>query len=152
MGQLAHIDFMRHALLIGEKGAGKTAPSPSVGCVIVKNNIIIGEGFTQAGGRPHAEFMALEMAGDLAINADFYVTLEPCAHISHRGPSCTNLLLNAKPNCVFIAIEDPDPRTKGMGIKALIDAGIKVEIGLCFEEAKKAHFEFFDYIKKNGYL
>ncbi len=149
MDDLKHINFMRHALMLGQKGAGKTFPSPSVGCVIVKNGEIIGEGFTQSGGRPHAEFMAIEMAKELAQDADFYVTLEPCAHLSERGPSCTSLLLKAMPKRVFIAIEDPDPRTKGQGIAALKKAGIMVEIGLLADEAKTNHFEFFKYIEKN---
>lgn len=135
-----HIEFMRRAIALTNNA--KTFPSPCVGCVIVKDGEIISEGHTQEGGRPHAEFVALEIAGDKAINADFYVTLEPCAHESERGPNCTSLLLKTKPKNVFIAIEDPDPRTKGKGIAALKSIGANVHIGLLEEEAKAAHNEF----------
>lgn len=135
-----HIEFMRRAIAL--TNSAQTFPSPCVGCVIVKDGKIIGEGYTQEGGRPHAEFVALEIAGDLANDADIYVTLEPCAHESARGPNCTSLLLKAKPKNVFIAMQDPDPRTLGKGIAALKSAQINVFVGLCENEAKDAHKEF----------
>lgn len=146
MDDVAHFEFMRRAFELGAMGQGNTFPSPSVGCVIVKDGAIIGEGFTQAGGRPHAEFVALSMAGELAKGADIYVTLEPCAHESERGPNCTSLLIAAKPKQVFIAMIDPDPRTAGKGILALRENNIATIAGIMADEAKIAHAEFIEYI------
>lgn len=141
---LVHIEFMRRAIALTNRA--QTFPSPCVGCVIVKDDQIIGEGFTQEGGRPHAEYVALEIAGNLAIGADIYVTLEPCAHESIRGPTCSKLIIDAKPKNVFIAMQDPDPRTMGKGIAALKANGINVHFGLLEDDAKLAHSEFINYI------
>ncbi|MCA0371957.1 MAG: bifunctional diaminohydroxyphosphoribosylaminopyrimidine deaminase/5-amino-6-(5-phosphoribosylamino)uracil reductase RibD [Proteobacteria bacterium] len=141
---MAHIEFMRRAIALTNRA--HTFPSPCVGCVIVKDGQIICEGFTQEGGRPHAEYVALEMAGNLAIGADIYVTLEPCAHESVRGPTCSKLIIDTKPKNVFIAMQDPDPRTMGKGISALKANGINVHLGLLEEEAKSAHSEFINSI------
>lgn len=108
------------------RGRPASTPNPSVGCIIVSNGMVAGRGWTQAGGRPHAEAMALEQAGAAARGADVYVSLEPCAHISRRGPSCTSLLSKARPARVFIGHTDPDPRTAGRGADALREAGIDV--------------------------
>ena len=126
---------MRTALALAERGLGQTQPNPSVGCVIVKNNRVLGRGWTQPGGRPHAEAMALAQAGAAAEGATVYVTLEPCAHESPRGPSCTSLLLKARPARVVIATQDPDPRTAGDGARALAEAGIQTLTGVCEAEA-----------------
>lgn len=126
---------MRVALTLAERGLGQTQPNPSVGCVIVKGSRVVGRGWTQPGGRPHAEAMALEQAGDAAEGATVYVTLEPCAHVSPRGPSCTSLLLKARPARVVIATQDPDPRTRGDGARALAEAGIATITGVCEAEA-----------------
>lgn len=126
---------MRVALTLAERGLGQTQPNPSVGCVIVKDSRVVGRGWTQPGGRPHAEAMALEQAGDAAEGATVYVTLEPCAHVSPRGPSCTSLLLKARPARVVIATQDPDPRTRGDGARALAEAGIATITGVCEAEA-----------------
>lgn len=126
---------MRTALALGERGLGQTQPNPSVGCVIVKDNRVIGRGWTQPGGRPHAEAMALAQAGAGAEGATVYVTLEPCAHQSPRGPSCTSLLLAARPARVVIAAQDPDPRTAGDGARALAEAGVLTITGVCEAEA-----------------
>lgn len=126
---------MRAALALAERGLGQTQPNPSVGCVIVKDGVVIGRGWTQPGGRPHAEAMALEHAGPAAEGATVYVTLEPCAHQSPRGPSCTSLLLKARPARVVIAAQDPDPRTQGHGARALAEAGIHTITGVCEAEA-----------------
>ena len=141
---LVHIEFMRRAIALTNNA--QTFPSPCVGCVVVKNGEIIGEGHTQEGGRPHAEFVALGKVGTNANGADIYVTLEPCAHESERGPNCTSLLLESKPKNVFIAMQDPDPRTMGKGIAALKTNGINVHIGLLEDDAKAAHSEFINYI------
>ena len=121
---------MESAIALGERGRGRTAPNPNVGCVIVKDDVVVGRGWTQPGGRPHAEAMALEQAGASAAGADVYVTLEPCAHRDGRGPACADLLVAAGPARVVIAVGDPDPRTNGAGIASLREAGIAVETGL----------------------
>ena len=121
---------MESAIALGERGRGRTAPNPNVGCVIVKDDVVVGRGWTQPGGRPHAEAMALEQAGASAAGADVYVTLEPCAHRDGRGPACADLLVAARPARVVVAVGDPDSRTNGAGIASLREAGIAVETGL----------------------
>ena len=121
---------MAEAVVLGEAARGTTAPNPNVGCVIVSpEGEVVGRGATAAGGRPHAESVALERAGKRAKGSTVYVTLEPCAHQSERGPACSNLLIEAKPARVVIAIVDPDPRTSGHGVRRLRDAGMQVKIG-----------------------
>ncbi len=127
---------MAAAVALGQRGRGRTAPNPNVGCVIVKDDAVIGQGWTQPGGRPHAEAEALAKAGDAAAGAVVYTTLEPCAHLSPRGPTCADLLIAAKPRRVVIACGDPDPRTDGRGIDRLRAAGIEVTAGV--EEAAAA--------------
>ena len=105
--------------------------------IVSKGGKIVGRGATAAGGRPHAEAIALEQAGRRAKGATVYVTLEPCAHASDRGPACADLLIKAKPARVVIALRDPDPRTAGKGIKRLRAAGIDVELGVGREAAKR---------------
>jgi diaminohydroxyphosphoribosylaminopyrimidine deaminase / 5-amino-6-(5-phosphoribosylamino)uracil reductase len=126
---------MAAAIALAQRGVGRTGINPSVGCIIVNQGRIAGRGWTQDCGRPHAEAGALAQAGELAQDADVYVTLEPCAHISERGPSCANTLASAKPARVIIACGDPDQRTAGKGIKLLSDAGIHVETGVLETEA-----------------
>lgn len=122
--------FMAEAVALGEAARGTTAPNPNVGCVIVSpDGEVIGRGSTAAGGRPHAEAIALERAGKRAKGSTVYVTLEPCAHESERGPACSNLLIEAQPARVVVALTDPDPRTKGSGIGRLREAGIEVKVG-----------------------
>ena len=130
---------MEEALRLGEEARGRSAPNPNVGCVIVSSaDRIVGRGATATGGRPHAEAVALEQAGKRAAGATVYVTLEPCAHQSPRGPACTDLLLAAKPARVVIALKDPDPRTSGRGIARLRRAGIEVTLGPGREAAKRS--------------
>jgi diaminohydroxyphosphoribosylaminopyrimidine deaminase/5-amino-6-(5-phosphoribosylamino)uracil reductase len=130
--------WMGAALALGERGRGRTAPNPNVGCVIVSEGRVVGRGWTQPGGRPHAEAMALAEAGEQARGATVYVTLEPCAHVSPRGPACSDLLQLAGVARVVVAMEDPDVRTNGAGIARLRDAGITVEVGVRAEEARRA--------------
>ena len=130
---------MKEALALGEGARGSSAPNPNVGCVIVSpSGKIVGCGATARGGRPHAEQIALEQAGRRAKGATAYVTLEPCAHDSPRGPACTDLLLKAKPARVVIALKDPDPRTTGNGIRRLRGAGVDVKLGIGREAAKRS--------------
>ena len=130
---------MDEALRVGEGARGQSAPNPNVGCVIVAaNDRIAGKGATARGGRPHAEAVALAQAGKRAAGSTVYVTLEPCAHASDRGPACTDLLIAAKPERVVIALKDPDPRTSGKGIQRLRRAGIEVSLGVGREAARRS--------------
>jgi diaminohydroxyphosphoribosylaminopyrimidine deaminase / 5-amino-6-(5-phosphoribosylamino)uracil reductase len=126
---------MAAALALAERGIGRTGNNPSVGCIIVKENTVIGRGWTQPGGRPHAEAMALAEAGAQAEGATVYVTLEPCAHISERGLACAHMLVAAKPARVIASLQDPDPRTAGKGFARLKEAGIAVDVGVLASEA-----------------
>ena len=130
---------MGEALRLGEAVRGQSAPNPNVGCVIVSaSDRGIGRGATARGGRPHAEALALEQAGKRAKGATVYVTLEPCAHQSSRGPACTDLLLAAKPDRVVVALKDPDRRTSGKGIARLRRGGIEVTLGIAREAARRS--------------
>lgn len=121
---------MAEAIALGNAARGSTAPNPNVGCVILSpDGSVLGRGATAAGGRPHAEAVALKLAGGMAKGATVYVTLEPCAHESERGPACSSLLVETKPARVVVALKDPDPRTSGKGIARLREAGIEVKIG-----------------------
>lgn len=121
--------WMGVALTLATRGVGRTAPNPPVGCVIVNAGRIAGRGWTGPGGRPHAEAVALALAGEAAPGATAYVTLEPCAHISSRGPACADLLIKAGVARVVVALRDPDPRTDGAGITRMEAAGIAVTTG-----------------------
>ncbi len=129
---------MAAALALSERGRGRTAPNPNAGCAIVSDDRVIGRGWTQPGGRPHAEAMALAQAGEKSRGATVYVTLEPCAHRSERGPACAELLAAARPARVVIALRDPDPRTDGAGIAMLRAVGIEVTEGVCEAGARQA--------------
>ena len=133
---------MALALALGARGQGNTSPNPAVGCVVVQGNRIVGRGWTQPGGRPHAEVMALSQAGDAARGADVYVTLEPCAHHG-KTPPCAEALVASGVKRVIYAIGDPDPRVAGQGIAILKAAGIEVESGVLEAEAARAHAGFF---------
>lgn len=131
-----HSDYMQQALRLGRFGLGTTAPNPSVGCVLVNaEGYVVGTGWTQKGGRPHAEAVALAEAGDAAKGATAYVTLEPCAHIGET-PACAQSLIDAGIAKVFYALGDPDPRVNGGGAAMLSAAGIAVEQGLCEAQAR----------------
>lgn len=139
---------MRVALSLGERGVGRTGNNPSVGCVIVKDGRIVGRGWTETNGRPHAEAIALAQAGDAAAGATVYVTLEPCAHVSTRGAACSDILIAAGPREVFAAIEDPDSRTAGQGFARLADAGIAVTTGIMASEARISLAGFLSRIER----
>ncbi|WVX49387.1 Riboflavin biosynthesis protein RibD [Roseobacter fucihabitans] len=133
---------MALALSLGRRGLGRTWPNPAVGCVIVKDGRILGRGWTQPGGRPHAETQALTQAGDAADGADVYVTLEPCAHHG-KTPPCAQALIDANVGAVHVATLDPDPRVNGQGCEMLRAAGIPVSMGLLEAEALAANAGFF---------
>ncbi|MBB6426281.1 diaminohydroxyphosphoribosylaminopyrimidine deaminase/5-amino-6-(5-phosphoribosylamino)uracil reductase [Sphingopyxis sp. JAI128] len=131
-------DWMAAAIALSRRGRPASAPNPNVGCLIVKDGKVVGRGWTQAGGRPHAEAAALVAAGGAACGATAYVTLEPCAHASSRGPACSDLLIAAGVARVVIAAQDPDPRTDGRGIAKLQAAGIEVLFDVLPAEARAA--------------
>lgn len=137
-GDSADRRFMQLALALGRRGQGRTAPNPAVGAVLVKDGVIVGRGWTQDGGRPHAEVEALRRAGDAARGATLYVTLEPCSHHG-RTPPCADAVIAAGIARVVSAIEDPNPLVAGQGHARLRAAGIAVEIGVCAEEAARDH-------------
>lgn len=120
---------MAAALDLAARGLGAVWPNPAVGCVLVRNDRVVGRGWTQPGGRPHAETEALRRAGELAAGATAYVTLEPCAH-QGKAPPCADALIAAKVARVVAALEDPDPRVGGRGLARLREAGIVVDTGI----------------------
>jgi diaminohydroxyphosphoribosylaminopyrimidine deaminase / 5-amino-6-(5-phosphoribosylamino)uracil reductase len=134
--------FMALALTLGRRGLGHTWPNPAVGSVIVKDGVIVGRGWTQAGGRPHAEVEALKHAKKFAQNslagATMYVTLEPCSH-QGKTPPCADAIIKAGITRVVSALEDPNPEVKGQGHERLRAKGTTVDIGLGAEEARRVH-------------
>jgi diaminohydroxyphosphoribosylaminopyrimidine deaminase / 5-amino-6-(5-phosphoribosylamino)uracil reductase len=129
---------MAAALALAQRGRGRTAPNPNVGCVLVRDGRVVGRGWTQPGGRPHAEAVALAEAGPAARGATAYVMLEPCAHQSERGPACADLLAAAGVARVVVGLRDPDPRTDGRGLERLAAAGVAVESGVLAAEARRS--------------
>ncbi|HEX9645909.1 MAG TPA: bifunctional diaminohydroxyphosphoribosylaminopyrimidine deaminase/5-amino-6-(5-phosphoribosylamino)uracil reductase RibD [Alphaproteobacteria bacterium] len=126
--------FMRAALALARRGLGNTWPNPAVGCVLVRDEVVVGRGWTQPGGRPHAETEALRRAGPAARGATAFVTLEPCAHTGATAPCAEALVAAGIARCV-VALEDPDPRVAGRGLAHLGDAGVEVALGCCADEA-----------------
>jgi len=133
---------MRRALALAALGARSTQPNPRVGCVIARDGVIIGEGWHQRAGEPHAEVFALRAAGELARGATAFVTLEPCNHHG-RTPPCTEALINSGIARVIFACGDPNPRVDGSGAARLRAAGIAVEVGLCATEGEELNRGFF---------
>ena len=138
--------FMQLALMLGRRGQGRTWPNPAVGAVVVKDGAIIGRGWTQPGGRPHAEPVALARAGAAARGATLYVTLEPCSHVG-KSPPCADAIIAADIARVVSAIEDPNPEVAGQGHAKLRAAGIKVDIGLGATEAARDHAGHFRRVR-----
>jgi diaminohydroxyphosphoribosylaminopyrimidine deaminase / 5-amino-6-(5-phosphoribosylamino)uracil reductase len=130
--------FMQLALTLGRRGLGRTWPNPAVGAVVVKDGVIVGRGWTQPGGRPHAEPEALRRAGEAAHGATLYVTLEPCSHFG-KSPPCADAVIAAGISRVVAAIEDPNPEVAGNGFARLRAAGIAVDVGLFAAEATHDH-------------
>ena len=139
--------YMSLALGLARRGLGRVWPNPAVGCVIVKADRIVGRGWTQAGGRPHAETVALAQAGAAARGATAYVSLEPCAHHG-RTPPCAEALIGAGVARVVSALEDPDARVAGRGHATLSEAGVAVEIGVMRAEAETLQKGFLARIRQ----
>jgi diaminohydroxyphosphoribosylaminopyrimidine deaminase / 5-amino-6-(5-phosphoribosylamino)uracil reductase len=134
----ADVRFMQLALTLGRRGQGRTWPNPAVGAVIVKDGVIVGRGWTQPGGRPHAEVEALGRAGDAARGATLYATLEPCSHFG-KSPPCADAIIAAGVSRVVSATADPNPEVAGQGHARLRAAGIAVDIGTGAAEAARDH-------------
>src|SRR5437773_406942 len=133
-------------LALARRGLGRVWPNPAVGCVIARDGRILGRGWTQPGGRPHAETEALARAGAAAHGATAYVSLEPCCHVG-RTPPCADALIAAGLSRVVVALEDPDPRVAGGGLARVRAAGIAVEAGLCAAEAAEINAGFFQRVR-----
>jgi diaminohydroxyphosphoribosylaminopyrimidine deaminase/5-amino-6-(5-phosphoribosylamino)uracil reductase len=136
---------MRRALELAEQGRGRTSPNPMVGCVVVRDGKVIGEGWHRKAGEPHAEINAIADAGCDIAGATLYVTLEPCCH-QGRTPPCLDTLLKHKPARVVVAMHDPNPKVSGESIFRLRDAGIEVEVGVLEAEARKQNEAFVKFI------
>ena len=139
--------MMARALQLAERGCYTTKPNPMVGCVLVRDGEIVGEGWHQRAGGPHAEILALQAAGDAARGATAYVTLEPCAHTGRTGP-CADALIEAGVSKVIAAMADPFPQVSGAGFEKLRAAGIEVATGLMQAQARALNRAFFSRIER----
>ena len=142
----ADLRFMRRALQLARRGAGRVSPNPMVGAVVVRDGQVVGEGYHLYQKRHHAEVIALDRAGSLARGATLYVTLEPCAHWG-RTPPCMQRVADAGIREVFVAGTDPSPQVAGKGLRYLRSCGIRVHEGLCGEEARRLNEAFFFFVK-----
>jgi diaminohydroxyphosphoribosylaminopyrimidine deaminase/5-amino-6-(5-phosphoribosylamino)uracil reductase len=140
------IGYMQRALAVAEGGIGFVSPNPVVGCVIVKDGRIVGEGYHERYGGPHAEANALRVAGSAARGATLYVTLEPCCHTG-KTPPCVDAVLQAGVGRVVMAVRDPNPKVAGGGLARLRAAGIDVTLGICEAEARRLNETFLHYIQ-----
>ena len=140
-----HEKMMRRALVLARKGVGRTSPNPAVGCVIVRNGSIVGEGWHRKAGTPHAEIHALSMAGELSRGADIYVTLEPCSHFG-KTPPCADTLIEAGVGRVFAGMVDPNPQVSGSGMEKLRSAGIDAIAGLLENECRTVNEPFIKHV------
>ncbi len=133
---------MRRALELAERGSGETNPNPMVGCVIVRRGLVVGEGWHERAGGPHAERVALDRAGSRARGATLYVNLEPCAHLAKRTPPCAPAVAAAGLRRVVVAMRDPNPAVQGRGLRVLRRAGIAVTNGVLGHEARLLNRRF----------
>ena len=139
---------MAVALALGRRGLGRVWPNPAVGCTIVQAGNIVGRGWTQPGGRPHAETEALDRAGDKLKGSTVYVSLEPCSHLG-KTPPCVDKLIEAGISRCVVAVEDPDPRVSGRGVTRLREAGIDVEVGVMGDLAREINEGFFSSLTQS---
>ncbi|MGP4072993.1 bifunctional diaminohydroxyphosphoribosylaminopyrimidine deaminase/5-amino-6-(5-phosphoribosylamino)uracil reductase RibD [Piscibacillus sp. B03] len=144
--------FMHHALELARLTIGQTRPNPSVGAVVVKDGQVVGTGTHMKSGEPHAEVFALKQAGELAKDAEIYVTLEPCAHYG-KTPPCTKAIIDAGIKKVYVATLDPNPKVAGGGVEWIRREGIDVEVGILEQEAQDINKMFFHFMKtKRPYI
>ena len=148
MSDVADIQYMQQAINLAKLGRFTTSPNPNVGCVIVKNNQVIGQGYHQKAGQGHAEVNALKQAGDNANGATAYVTLEPCSHYG-RTPPCADGLITAGISRVVVAMMDPNPLVAGRGIEKLQCAGIQVDSGVLEQQANALNPGFIKRMQTN---
>jgi diaminohydroxyphosphoribosylaminopyrimidine deaminase/5-amino-6-(5-phosphoribosylamino)uracil reductase len=145
-GEASDRRFMTAACGLARRGLGNVWPNPAVGCVLVREGRVVGRGWTQPGGRPHAETEALDRAGEAARGATAYVSLEPCSH-EGKTPPCAEALVKAGVARAVVALEDPDPRVSGRGIARLKQAGIEVTLGIGRDEAAEINAGFFTLVR-----
>jgi len=143
-----HDDYMNQALTLAKKGRGLVSPNPLVGCIVVKNGKIIGEGYHQKFGGDHAEVMALKNCIESPIGASLYVNLEPCS-IYGKTPPCTKIIIENSISEVYIGVKDPNPKIDGLGIIELEKAGIKVTVDILYEKCLELNKSFFKWINNN---
>ena len=139
-----HLQYMRRALRVAERGRGKVSPNPLVGAVVVRDDRIVGEGAHLQVGGPHAEVNAFAKAGESSHGADLYVTLEPCS-FHGRTPPCAEAVLAAGIKRIYCAIPDPDERVAGKSFAKLKEAGLEVEVGLCKAEARRLNAAYIKH-------
>ncbi len=137
--------FMDRALQLAARGRGTTSPNPMVGAVVIKDGVVVGEGWHERAGEPHAEVHALRAAGEQARGGTIYVTLEPCSHWGHTGP-CAEAIIRAGIKEVVMAVQDPNPKVAGRGAQRLREAGILVREGILEEKARQLNETFFHWI------
>lgn len=143
------IKMMKRALMLARRGKAWVAPNPMVGAIVVRDGMIVGEGYHRRFGGPHAEVHALEDAGERADGADLYVNLEPCAHYG-KTPPCTQLIIERGVRRVVAAIKDPNPMVNGLGFEQLRKAGIEVETGLLETEAQELNCPYLKKLRQGA--
>lgn len=143
---MSHDLFINRAIALAARARGKTSPNPMVGAVLVKGGRIVGEGYHRKAGTPHAEAVAIDAAGDKARGSTLYVSLEPCCHKDKRTPPCTQKIISSGIRRVVIAMEDPNPKVSGKGIKELRNAGIDVVSGILKEKAEKLNEYYIKHV------
>lgn len=141
-----NLKYLKQAIQLAENARGKCSPNPFVGCLIIKDDKLVGQGFTQPWGQDHAEVQALKQAGQLTQGADLYVTLEPCSHYG-KTPPCATAIIKAGIKRVFVGIKDPNPQVSGRGIAMLEEAGIEVKYNLMVEEITQQLEYYLTYIQ-----
>jgi len=138
---------MTVALRVATKGQGTTSPNPMVGAVVVAHNRIVATGYHARAGTPHAEILALKKAGRLANHATLYVTLEPCCHTDKRTPPCVPTVLQSGVRRVVVAMQDPNPKVKGKGIRLLRSKGLQTTVGCLEEDARQLNEAYLHWIQ-----
>jgi diaminohydroxyphosphoribosylaminopyrimidine deaminase / 5-amino-6-(5-phosphoribosylamino)uracil reductase len=139
--------FMKMAIRLAARSRGKTFPNPMVGAVIVKNGEVMGKGYHEKSGKPHAEIIALKKAGRRARGAELFVTLEPCCHLKKKTPPCVKSILKSGIRKVHVAMKDPNPFVNGKALKILRDNGIELVLGQCAREAGDLNIIYSEYVK-----